>query len=180
MHQASGVRLPETDSLGLPSLSASESQVSKPEASPGLPQLTGICSAARGLSRCPAFVQHYDSHGEWPGSPADGPIPPGVTSPTLKVKAASVFLPSPHSPAQRATRPSILGKTNTHNHRNLKTRKPGQKVPELLGMEKLRCAGKERGRLGAQGGREGGVRCPERLCGSEANTLGALSQLTAD
>lgn len=58
--------------------------------------------------------------------------------------------PEGHRPScllltQCATHPSILGKTNTHNHRNLETRKPGQKVPELLGMEKLRCARKGKG-----------------------------------
>jgi hypothetical protein len=68
-------------------------------------------------------------------------ISPYPLPPFLKVKTTSwsswPFLD--HSVQHSSQHP---GKINIHNHRNLETRKPGRKVPEILGMEKPRCGRK--------------------------------------
>lgn len=60
-----------------------------------------------------------------------------------------LLLASP-GPFLCAKHPSILGNFRIHNYRNLETRKPGQKVPEILGTEKPRCGRKGKGKWGAQ------------------------------
>lgn len=88
MQQASGVRLPEAESLGLPGERSRTAQGQHCWV-----HLIALCSAAQGLSGSPAHLSGIVTHtgGEWPGRMADGPILPGVTSPVLKVIGLPAF-----------------------------------------------------------------------------------------
>lgn len=127
MQQASGVRLPETKSLGLPSLSTSVSQVSKAGGQPRAASTAGPIPLAYARLHGDCLLQHHlsgivthteNGQEEWQMGPSCQASRPPPIRPESHQSSCRLL-------TQRATHPSILGKAYTHNHRNPETRKPG-------------------------------------------------------
>lgn len=141
------------------------------------------CLACLAHLRCAApgraLAQHCDSH-RMAGKNGRRAHPVKRHFPRPEGQSSiMVFLASPH-PVCRL--PEHSGKINTHHHRNLGTRKPGQREPEFLGMERPRYGRKQRGKRGARGAARPGFQVSGTCAVLPAdNTLHFVSQqLTAD
>lgn len=144
----------------------------------GLPRTPPLCCTGT-PSLLRALAQHCDSH-RMAGKNGRRAHPVKRHFPHPEGQSGiMVFLASPH-PVCRP--PEHSGKISTHHHRNLETRKPGQREPEFLGMERPWYSRKQRGKQGARGGRNSKARFPgfRHLCSSASRQHPAFCLPAAD